>query len=420
MSVVSLEFVVPLLLAAMVFFHIPGRRNRQLALAACNAAFLVCCLSGWTSWAILAGFVFSGYAVALILRKKSSPALLAAYLILLVAAFMVLKKYAILRPILPGYFLNFAVETLGLSYLLFRQISFLVGVLQQEFPTWSLWSYLNYQFNLFGFLSGPIQRYPEFHDHWSSLNPILVTRHEVLRAFLRMFIGIVKVRLSVAILPYYTGELNWFADPLRGYFGNPLNTAMPGRFHTLRQFALLLYGYPIYLYFNFSGYCDIVIAAAALVGLRMPENFDRPYLSRNITDYWTRFHRTLGFWIRDYLFFPMYKPLVERWSNRAGLLVFPCYFIAFLLAGAWHGTTNNFAVFGALHGIGASAGKGWENLVVRFWGRKGLRGYLASTTIRVFAIALTLTYVSFTMLFFPNSTRVALRVVHEFARRMIG
>jgi D-alanyl-lipoteichoic acid acyltransferase DltB (MBOAT superfamily) len=419
MSVVALDFVVPLFLAAIVFFHIPGTRWRQLALAACNAGFLYCCLNQLNSWVMLGAFVLSGYAVADILRRKPSAAVLGVYLTVLVAAFMFLKKYAILQPILPSHVWNFSVETIGLSYLLFRQIHFLVDVMQEQIPDWSLWSFLNYQLNLFGFLSGPIQRYQEFHESWTNLRPILATRHEVLRAFLRIFIGIVKVRISVAMLPYYLGERNWFVDPLRGYFGDPLNTAIPSHGHTLRQFAIVLYGYPIYLYFNFSGYCDVVIAAAALVGMHMPENFDRPYLSRNLIDYWTRFHRSLGFWIRDYLFTPLYKPLASRWSEWSGFLVFPCYFIAFVLAGVWHGSTNNFAVFGALHGIGVSTAKGWENVLIKAGGRKGLKKYMASGPIRILAIVLTLNFVSFTMLFFPNSTHDAVTMLREFARRMM-
>jgi alginate O-acetyltransferase complex protein AlgI len=418
MSVVSLDFVVPLFVAAALFFHIPGRRWRQLALAAGNAGFLFCCLNQLNSWVMLGAFAISGYCVADILRRKPSGAVLGAYLTVLVAAFLVLKKYTIVLPLLPSAAWHFSVETLGLSYLLFRQIHFLVDVMQGQIADYSLWSYLNYQFNLFGFLSGPIQRYQEFHESWTSLDPILTTRHEVMQAFLRIFIGIVKVRISTVILPYYMGEKNWFCDQMRGYFGDPLNTAIPSRSHTLKQFAMLLYGYPIYLYFNFSGYCDVVIAAAALVGMRMPENFERPYLSRNVNDYWQRFHRSLGLFIRDYLFLPLYTSLTRRWMGLASLLVFPCYFVAFVLAGLWHGSTTNFAVFGALHGIGISAGKIWENVVIRFWGRKGLKGYLASTPIRILAIVVTLNFVSFTMIFFPNSTHDGLKILHEFVRRM--
>ena len=91
--------------------------------------------------------------------------------------------------------------------------------------------------------------------------------------------------------------------------------------------------------------------------MKLPENFNQPYLARNVLDFWTRFHRTLGFWIRDYLFLPLYKSVAERWPKRADSLAFLCYFVAFFVAGVWHGPTANFAVFGLLQAVGASAAK---------------------------------------------------------------
>ena len=105
---------------------------------------------------------------------------------------------------------------------------------------------------------------------------------------------------------------------------------------------MVFYFYPIYLYFNFAGYCDIVIAASRFFGMKLPENFNRPYLARNVIEFWTRWHITLGTWIRDYLFMPMYKPVVERWPKRAPSLAWIFYFLAFVVAGAWHGGTANF------------------------------------------------------------------------------
>jgi len=419
MSVVALEFLVPLLLSAAVFFHIPAARWRQIALAALNSLFLYFCIHQAASWALLGVLVVSGYLVAAALKSRPSGALLAGYVTALVAVFLVLRKYEILERILPAQIWNSSIETLGLSYLLFRQIHFLVDVMQEQIPEFSLWSYLNYQLNLFGFLSGPIQRYQEFHEHWTRLEPILTSRHEVMRAFMRLLVGVVKFRISLMMLNYYNGERDWFAYPSHGYFGDLTQADIPSRMHTLRQFAIVFYGYLIYLYFNFSGYCDVVIAGAALLGLKMPENFDRPYLSRNILDYWTRFHRTLGFWIRDYLFTPMYKSLAERWPDRSGTLVYPCYLTAFILAGMWHGSTNNFALFGLLHGVGICAVKGWETILIKTRGRKALKAYLASTAIRVIAIVVTLNFVCFTMLFFPNSSRVAVAVMREFVHRMM-
>ena len=84
----------------------------------------------------------------------------------------------------------------------------------------------------------------------------------------------------------------------------------------LVEFAVVFYFYPIYLYSNFAGYCDIVIASSRFFGMKLPENFNRPWLARNVLDFWTRWHITLGTWIRDYLFMQMYKPVVD--AGRSG------------------------------------------------------------------------------------------------------
>ena len=133
----------------------------------------------------------------------------------MVAAFLVLKKYEIIRPLIPASLWDLKVETIGLSYLLFRQIHFLVDVSQEQIPAFSFCKYLNYQCNLFGFLSGPIQGYQEFDERWSNLRPLLQTRHELLRAYLRLFVGLIKIPLSTYMLQRYTLDRSWFADLCR-------------------------------------------------------------------------------------------------------------------------------------------------------------------------------------------------------------
>ena len=394
MSVISFEFVIPIIVLTGFFFYLPGTAWRRVAIVACNAAFLWLVFPDYRSWIAFGAFVLSGYFVGRVLERKRSGIILGIYLTLLVVAFMVLKRYALLWPLLPMSVLNFPIIVTGLSYLLFRQIHFLVDVLQGQIERPGFWAYLNYQANLFGFFSGPIQRFQEFDETWANWEPALRTRFDIIFAYGRMFAGYCKIGLSALVMGEFVKQRQWFELPVvPDHFGPA---------HVLAKFLLMMYSYPVYLYLNFSGYCDVVIAAALLIGIKMPENFDRPYLSRNMIDYWTRFHRSLGFWIRDYLFTPMYKFVAERWNEKAAILVFPCYFIAFVLAGVWHGSTMNFAVFGVLHGCGASANKIWEYAIVKRSGRKGLKNYLASTPIRLAAIALTLTFVSFTMLFFPH------------------
>jgi D-alanyl-lipoteichoic acid acyltransferase DltB (MBOAT superfamily) len=173
----------------------------------------------------------------------------------------------------------------------------------------------------------------------------------------------------------------------------------------------LFYSYPLYVYFNFSGYCDIVIGAGSIVGLRLPENFNRPFLSRNLLEYWTRFHITLGLWIRDYVFIPLCKGLLERWPRRTMSIAVVSYFVAFFLAGLWHGSTWNFVVYGFLNGAGVAAAKLWESILVQWRGRSGLRAYLRSPAVRTVAVAITFHYVCFTLFFFPGNLGQRLRLL---------
>ena len=173
MSFASLEFLVALLLLSAIFFYLPGRQWRQGLLAACNAGFLYLLVPNAESWIALGLFLLSGYVVALLLRKWPSHILFSAYLIALVAAFLVIRKYDLVTANLPESLAVHAVTIVGLSYMLFRQIHFLVDAFQGQIERTSLWAYANYQLNLFTLLSGPIQRYQDFHDHWEKLSPVL-------------------------------------------------------------------------------------------------------------------------------------------------------------------------------------------------------------------------------------------------------
>jgi len=163
---------------------------------------------------------------------------------------------------------------------------------------------------------------------------------------------------------------------------------------------LLVYAYAFRIYFDFAGYSDIAIGLGILFGINLPENFDRPYLARNMIEFWTRQHITLGLWIRDYLFIPLYRFFATRWPRSAGRAVYLCYFVAFFLAGIWHGATTNFVVFGLLHGLGVSVAKMWETRLVKRRGRAGYKKYLQDPRTRVVSIALTLHFVAFAFLFF--------------------
>lgn len=410
MNVASFEFVVAVLAGAAVFFQLRSAPWRQAAYALANAAILYLLVPNVSSAAALALFLASGYLVARILAARPSRALLTVYLVLLIVAFLVLKQYDVLRYVVPDNWLSHSVRIVGLSYMLFRQIHFLVDVIQEQTGEISWWTYLNYQLNLFAILSGPIQRYQDFRDQWQSLRPIPADSHELLQTFLRMFLGIVKIALVAPIFLQGWQELS----PAL------INGRVSGGKYVV-EFLAAFYFYPIYLYFNFSGYCDVVIAASRLFGIRLPENFNRPYLARNVIDFWTRWHITLGSWMRDYLFLPMYKPMAERWPARASSAALVCFFLTFVAVGMWHGSSLNFIVYGLLQGAGAAVGKIWENRILRRGGRPTLREYIKSRKIRIAAIFVHLHFQCLTLLFFPFSLGDTTQMLrHLFAAIGIG
>jgi D-alanyl-lipoteichoic acid acyltransferase DltB (MBOAT superfamily) len=297
--------------------------------------------------------------------------------------------------------------------MLFRQIHFLVDTIEGQIERASLWDYANYQLNLFALLSGPIQRYQDFSDRWRELQPVLVDSHALGKAYFRLLMGIVKLAVIATLFMslYQKSALTLTRADATG--------AGLGRIEAIGHFLAVLYFYPVFLYLNFSGYCDIVIAGAALVGIKLPENFDRPYLARNVIDFWTRFHRTLGFWIRDYLFLQLYKGVAGRWPRQAESLAFLSYFVAFLLAGIWHGPTTNFVVFGLLQAVGASAAKLWERYLVKRRGRAGLRQYMQSIRVRIVAIICTMHFEFVSVLFFPVELHTIVQMLRTVYRSVI-
>jgi D-alanyl-lipoteichoic acid acyltransferase DltB (MBOAT superfamily) len=407
MSVASLEWILGLIVVASFFFLLRRTSHRQIYLALCSTVFLVFQGLNGYGWGILSVFLGVGYLVASALARRPSRWILTVYLLGLVGAFVIVKQYSFVTPLVPELLFRRKIVVVGLSYMLFRQIHLVVDAHQGQIERLSLWTYLNYQLNLFGLQAGPIQRYQDFSEYWSRLSPVLNDSYEFLHAYLRLFVGVIKV-LGIAAL-----AASAHAAALHAYLSSTYG------WRTALYFLLVLYLFPAFLYFNFSGYCDIVIAGASLVGIRMPENFNYPFLSRNIGDLWTRWHRTLGVWIRDYLFTPLFKSSVERRPDLSTLMALIAYFVAFSLAGLWHGSTWNYLVFGLLNGLGVAGGKAWEAFLIKRRGRQGLRAYLQSPRVRAVAIFAAVNYFCFTLIFWEHDMRESLQIIKHLSKTFL-
>jgi alginate O-acetyltransferase complex protein AlgI len=118
--------------------------------------------------------------------------------------------------------------------------------------------------------------------------------------------------------------------------------------HSGLEAIFAAWGYGIQIYCDFSGYTDIAIGLALLLGIRFPVNFDAPYTARNLQDFWRRWHITLSRWLRDYLYIPLGGNRGSEWRAIRNIM------ITMVLGGLWHGAAWTFIIWGALHGVGQS------------------------------------------------------------------
>ena len=120
--------------------------------------------------------------------------------------------------------------------------------------------------------------------------------------------------------------------------------------HSAPEILLAAYGYSVEIYCDFSGYTDIAIGCAMLLGFQFPQNFDAPYTARSLQDFWRRWHKTLSSWLRDYLYIPLGGSRGTRPALCRNIMV------TMVLGGLWQGAGWTFVIWGAIDGVGQCAG----------------------------------------------------------------
>lgn len=398
MNVCSLAFFVACCLAPILFHLLPGKLPRQVFLSALNLIFLWTFVPNTRSWIGFALFIGGTYAILWLMRRRPSGSIVLASIVVVLAAFLLVKKYTFLEWLMPEGIWNHYIAMIGLSYMLFKFIHVLVDAWQGQLEHYTMFSYANYQLGFFSLVAGPIQRYNDFHRSWELMDPGPGDVIQILQAWNRLLTGFIKTGFlaAVALFLYDRANLNW----------GPQSSS-----RLILRFLVLFYSYAFYLYLNFSGYMDIVIGCARLFGFELPENFNQPYLARNVIDFWNRWHITLSHWIRDYVFMTSYKVCAEWFPRCSQCFGYSLLFMSLFLAGVWHGSTTNFAIFGLIHGLGAMAVQIYADLFKWCFGRAAYQRYLKNEWIRRIAIIVTFHYVCFSLLFFAMGTTAALNVL---------
>jgi D-alanyl-lipoteichoic acid acyltransferase DltB (MBOAT superfamily) len=335
----------------------------------------------------LAGFLAIGYLGVFLLERGVARSYTFSLLVI-IFAYIWLKKYTVLPAAL---FLKAPYFTIGLSYIFFRVLHLLIETADRPGDRrLGPGRYLLYTLNFTTLISGPIQRYEDFAAAQFSEEPAPLDVRVVGLQIERLVRGFFKVNVLAALLDAVHHDALF----------DMIHPATPaGRISAV---LCIVVAYPFYLYCNFSGYIDVVIAIGRLMRLPLPENFDRPFSSSSFLEFWNRWHMTLSNWLKTYVYNPLLIALMRRIpseSMQPFLGVF-CFFVTFFLIGVWHGRTSEFIVFGVLQGGGVSVNKLWQLGLARAMGRKGYKALAKKSIYVALGRGLTFSWLAFTLFWF--------------------
>ena len=216
---------------------------------------------------------------------------------------------------------------LGLSYVTFQVIAYLFEVYNNKVESET--NLINFSFYLLLFPKipvGPITRYSQLRDQ---IRNIHVEPLDIADGLRRFIIGFAKKAL--------------IADTLAKVVTPIFNLTSPAVSPSTAW--LVIISYSLQLYFDFSGYTDMAIGLGRMMGFRFVENFNFPYMSKNIGEFWRRWHISLSNWFRDLVFYPLERRRLKWIGQPVNIL------IVFILTGLWHGITRNFVIWGMIHGL---------------------------------------------------------------------
>lgn len=337
----SIEFLWFFMPAVLALYAIVPPRWRNALLASVSLVFYV-----WGAHAILFVFLASiafnylaGRAIGRFLDEDRDDSARRVMWAAIVANLLVLFawKYTVfavdqLNHVLGTFGDSIGKPTIalpiGISFFTFHGISYVVDVTRRQArPMRHVADYAQYMAFFPQLIAGPIIRYRQIDDQIRTPPPRSQRLGDIAEGFPRFALGLSKkVLIADQVAP--------IADAA---FGDPSGLTTPAAW-------IGALAYTVQIYFDFSGYSDMAIGLGRMFGFRFPENFDRPYSSVSMTDFWRRWHITLSQWFRDYVYIPLGGSRVSQSVTARNLL------IVFLLVGAWHGAAWTFVLWGLYNG----------------------------------------------------------------------
>jgi alginate O-acetyltransferase complex protein AlgI len=285
------------------------------------------------------------------------------------------------RPVENASFTD--LRWLGISYIAFRLIHVLRDKQMARLPELSLPEFATYVLFFPSLVAGPIDRAERFAQDLRK--DFVLSQDAALLAGQRIFLGLFKKFVIADALALIA-----------------LNDPLATQVRSTGWMWIVMYAYAFQIYFDFSGYTDIAIGIAGLVGIQLPENFVAPYTKPNLTQFWNSWHMTLTQWFRSYFFNPFNRWMRGFKSLPAWVMILVGQVATMLLIGLWHGITLNFISWGLWHGLGLFLQNRWSDFVRRHYPYLGQNSRL-QPALQIGGILLTFHFVVLGWVFFALS-----------------
>ena len=296
----------------------------------------LCALLGYVIWQIVWVYSYKLYR-----RSRDSKWIFYLHTLLAVLPLVIVK----VEPAISGHQSLFGF--LGISYLTFRSVGMMIEMRDGVLTEFTLWEFLRFLLFMPTFSSGPIDRFKRFNEDYLNIPE----RDELLDMLEQSVKYIMLGFLYKFILAHIFGHL--LLGHVKTY---ALST---GGFFNLGTLGVM-YVFGLDLFFDFAGYSMFALAISNLMGIKSPINFDKPFLSRDLKEFWNRWHMSLSFWFRDFVFMRLVMVLMRNkvFKNR-NTTSSVAYLINMLIMGFWHGVTWYYIAYGLFHGVGLVVNDAW-------------------------------------------------------------
>lgn len=344
--IISYRFFIIIFISVIVYWLLPKQWSRNLVLILSSYIFIL--LLDFKTGLFVFFLTLFTYLWTFLLERESKKIFYHRLgVVILVFALFVFKYFKLVGSTFNSTASLIGMKTflsfdnlfipLGVSYIILKYISYITDIYWKISERGKFHEFLAYGSFFTIFIAGPIERFRTFQPQVKDEKSF--SSDNISSGSKRIIIGLFKKAVIA----------NWVSFIISPYLGNIKS------YEPIFIF-LILVGFSVQIYADFSGYSDMAIGSSLLFGLKISENFNYPYLQRNISMFWQNWHMTLSSWIRDYIF----MPLNIKFKNNISRIVF-APIIAMGICGFWHGAEWHFLIWGVVHGIGITIYQLWKN-----------------------------------------------------------